>query len=155
MRIKLCNKACCAVVVFRLFGALLENVRLPRFNLRFLRYNVRLPLGGNLRKSGLQSTMTGLQSTTCAGWGCEIYASAVAYYRGSMGILLVYDVADAKTFHNVTNWMKQIEINALPDVNTILIGNKCDVEEEQRVRGLELPLEEHPMAYEHPNSLGS
>lgn len=55
-----------------------------------------------------------------------------AYYRGSMGILLVYDVADAKTFHNVTNWMKQIEINALPDVNTILIGNKCDVEEEQR-----------------------
>lgn len=56
-----------------------------------------------------------------------------AYYRGSMGILLVYDVSDIKTFRNVSNWMKQIEANALPDVNTILIGNKCDVDDERRV----------------------
>ena len=49
-----------------------------------------------------------------------------------MGILLVYDVSDEKSFRNVSNWMRQIEANASPDVNTFLIGNKCDVPEEER-----------------------
>ncbi|CAN0518966.1 unnamed protein product, partial [Laminaria digitata] len=52
-----------------------------------------------------------------------------------MGILLVYDVSDDKSFRNVTNWMRQIELNASPDVNTLLVGNKCDVDEEDRVSG--------------------
>lgn len=50
-----------------------------------------------------------------------------------MGILLVYDVSDEKSFRNVSNWMRQIELNASPGVNTTLIGNKCDVEEDERV----------------------
>ena len=50
-----------------------------------------------------------------------------------MGILLVYDVSDEKSFRNVTNWMRQIELNASPDVNTTLVGNKCDVAEQDRV----------------------
>ncbi|CAM9738752.1 unnamed protein product, partial [Scytosiphon promiscuus] len=55
-----------------------------------------------------------------------------AYYRGSMGILLVYDVADLKSFRNVSNWMRQIELNASPDVNITLVGNKCDVGDDER-----------------------
>lgn len=35
-----------------------------------------------------------------------------AYYRGAMGILLAYDVTNAKTFENVKNWMRQIEMHA-------------------------------------------
>lgn len=50
-----------------------------------------------------------------------------------MGILLVYDVSDEKSFRNVSNWIKQIEMNASPDVNTMLVGNKCDVSDEDRV----------------------
>lgn len=50
-----------------------------------------------------------------------------------MGILLVYDVSDEKSFRNVSNWMRQIELNASPDVNTFLIGNKCDVGDDLRV----------------------
>jgi Ras-related protein Rab-8A len=46
-----------------------------------------------------------------------------------MGILLVYDVTDESSFTNVRNWMKQIDSNAAENVNRILIGNKCDVEE--------------------------
>lgn len=55
-----------------------------------------------------------------------------AYYRGAMGILLVYDVADETTFSNVRNWMRQIEQNAAENVNRILIGNKADVDEADR-----------------------
>ena len=55
-----------------------------------------------------------------------------AYYRGAMGILLVYDVSDEKSFENVRGWMRNIEQHASSSVNKILIGNKCDVSEEKR-----------------------
>ena len=51
-----------------------------------------------------------------------------AYYRGAMGILLVYDVSDENSFTNVRNWMRQIDQNAAENVNRVLIGNKADVD---------------------------
>lgn len=56
-----------------------------------------------------------------------------AYYRGAMGILLVYDVTDEASFKNIGNWMKQIEQNAADNVNMVLIANKCDVPASERV----------------------
>jgi len=56
-----------------------------------------------------------------------------AYYRGAMGILLVYDVSDEKSFNNIRNWMRNIEQHATESVNKMLLGNKCDVPPEQRV----------------------
>jgi len=50
-----------------------------------------------------------------------------AYYRGAMGILLVYDVTDDKSFQNIRNWIRNIEQHAAENVNKILIGNKCDL----------------------------
>lgn len=35
-----------------------------------------------------------------------------AYYRGAMGILLVYDVTDDASFNNIRNWMKNIDQHA-------------------------------------------
>lgn len=55
-----------------------------------------------------------------------------AYYRGAMGILLVYDVSDETSFTNVRNWMRQIDQNAAENVTRILIGNKCDVDPSER-----------------------
>ena len=55
-----------------------------------------------------------------------------AYYRGAMGILLVYDVTDETSFDNVRNWMTQIEQHAAENVNRVLIGNKCDVSPTER-----------------------
>ena len=55
-----------------------------------------------------------------------------AYYRGAMGILLVYDVTDEASFGAVENWMRQIDENANKDVVKLLIANKCDCDEKDR-----------------------
>jgi len=56
-----------------------------------------------------------------------------AYYRGAMGILLVYDVTDERSFNNVRNWIRNIEQHASEGVNKILLGNKCDMKEKRAV----------------------
>ncbi|WFD19488.1 GTP-binding protein [Malassezia caprae] len=56
-----------------------------------------------------------------------------AYYRGSMGILLVFDVTDEKSFQNIRNWYQDVQQHASEGACKILVGNKCDWEE-KRVR---------------------
>jgi Ras-related protein Rab-8A len=56
-----------------------------------------------------------------------------AYYRGSAGILLVYDVTDIQSFNDVRNWLTTIQQHADPNVQRILVGNKCDLVDERQV----------------------
>lgn len=56
-----------------------------------------------------------------------------AYYRGAMGILLVYDVTDEQSFQNIRNWIRNIEQHAADNVDKILIGNKSDMAKERVV----------------------
>eukprot|EP00898_Chlorokybus_atmophyticus_P007239 jgi/Chlat1/7516/Chrsp61S07008 len=55
-----------------------------------------------------------------------------AYYRGAMGILLVYDVTDEGSFNNIRNWIRNIEQHASDGVVKVLVGNKCDMDESKR-----------------------
>uniref|UniRef100_F6YLP8 Ras-related protein Rab-13 n=2 Tax=Equus TaxID=9789 RepID=F6YLP8_HORSE len=57
-----------------------------------------------------------------------------AYYRGAMGIILVYDITDEKSFENIQNWMKSIKENASAGVERLLLGNKCDMEAKRKVQ---------------------
>ncbi|XP_012668467.1 ras-related protein Rab-13 isoform X2 [Otolemur garnettii] len=57
-----------------------------------------------------------------------------AYYRGAMGIILVYDITDEKSFENIQNWMKSIKEHASAGVERLLLGNKCDMEAKRRVQ---------------------
>ncbi|CAD5197184.1 unnamed protein product [Musa acuminata subsp. malaccensis] len=66
-----------------------------------------------------------------AGLTC-IFFYRTAYYRGAMGILLVYDVTDESSFNNIRNWIRNIEQHASDNVNKILVGNKADMDESKR-----------------------
>ncbi|EEY15502.1 GTP-binding protein SAS1 [Verticillium alfalfae VaMs.102] len=55
-----------------------------------------------------------------------------AYYRGAMGILLVYDVTDERSFNNIRTWVGKRRAARHRGVNKILIGNKCDWEGQPR-----------------------
>ncbi|KAH0910747.1 hypothetical protein HID58_034068 [Brassica napus] len=59
-----------------------------------------------------------------------------AYYRGAMGILLVYDVTDESSFNNIRNWIRNIEQHASDNVNKILVGNKADMDESKKGQAL-------------------
>ncbi|KAG2132370.1 rab-type small GTP-binding protein [Suillus clintonianus] len=67
-----------------------------------------------------------------------------AYYRGAMGILLVYDVTDERSYHSIRTWHANIEQHASEGVNKILIGNKSDWTDKRAVseeKGIELATE--------------
>eukprot|EP01084_Bolivina_argentea_P051772 95220_1 len=64
-----------------------------------------------------------------------------AYYRGAMGILLVYDITDENSFLNNRNWIKHRTQHTYDSVQIILIGNKCDMSQDRIItknRGQEL-----------------
>ncbi|XP_037052437.1 ras-related protein Rab-35 [Bradysia coprophila] len=47
------------------------------------------------------------------------------YYRGTHGVIIVYDVTNGESFANVKRWLQEIEHNC-DVVNKILVGNKND-----------------------------
>ncbi|XP_054632856.1 ras-related protein Rab-8B-like [Dunckerocampus dactyliophorus] len=56
-----------------------------------------------------------------------------AYYRGAMGIMLVYDISNEKSFENIKNWIRNIEEHASSDVEKMILGNKCDMTDRRQV----------------------
>lgn len=69
-----------------------------------------------------------------------------SYYRGAHGIIVVYDITDQDTFHNVKQWLQEIDRYASENVNKLLVGNKCDLTAKRVV--------EHQTAKEYADSLG-
>ena len=56
-----------------------------------------------------------------------------SYYRGSNGIIIVYDVTDRESFDHVSFWMKEVDRLATPDVCRLLVGNKSDLTDKRVV----------------------
>ena len=59
------------------------------------------------------------------------------YYKGAHGIILAYDITDRESFNNVTNWLAEVKKHAGPPVIKLLVGNKCDLENERVVTAKE------------------
>jgi len=51
-----------------------------------------------------------------------------SYYRGAMGIMLVYDITQSSSFGNINKWLRNIEDHATDNVAKLILGNKCDME---------------------------
>ncbi|XP_065198995.1 ras-related protein Rab-35-like [Sycon ciliatum] len=54
------------------------------------------------------------------------------YYRGTHGVIVVYDVTSGDSFVNVKRWLSEIEQNC-DVVNRVLVGNKNDCPAEKKV----------------------
>ena len=56
------------------------------------------------------------------------------YIKKASGILLVYDISDKNTFLNIENWMTSIKEESSDTIPIILIGNKCDLDEQRKIQ---------------------
>ncbi|XP_026107516.1 ras-related protein Rab-10-like, partial [Carassius auratus] len=63
----------------------------------------------------------------------RFHTITTSYYRGAMGIMLVYDITNAKSFENISKWLRNIDEHANEDVERMLLGNKCDMEDKRIV----------------------
>ncbi|EDO34944.1 predicted protein [Nematostella vectensis] len=66
--------------------------------------------------------------------GQERYRTiTTAYYRGAMGFILMYDITNEESFQAVQDWSTQVKTYSWANAQVILVGNKCDMEEERVV----------------------
>ncbi|XP_055354919.1 ras-related protein Rab-3-like, partial [Paramacrobiotus metropolitanus] len=64
--------------------------------------------------------------------GQERYRTiTTAYYRGAMGFILMYDITNEESFNSVQDWCTQIKTYSWDNAQVILVGNKCDMEDER------------------------
>ena len=56
-----------------------------------------------------------------------------AYYKGSKGAFVVYDITRRDTFDSTDRWINDLKASADPKINIILIGNKSDLDDKREV----------------------
>ena len=56
-----------------------------------------------------------------------------AHFRGAHGVILVYDVTNDKSFHNVREWTQQIESYASVEAVKFMVGNRYTCDDEREV----------------------
>jgi small GTP-binding protein len=59
---------------------------------------------------------------------------AKTQYRGSQGVIIIYDVTEKKSFDKIINWVDSIKENSdTQNVEILLVGNKIDMVNERVV----------------------
>ncbi|KAK7495137.1 hypothetical protein BaRGS_00013547, partial [Batillaria attramentaria] len=62
--------------------------------------------------------------------GQERYRTiTTSYYRGAMGIIIVYDVTDRETADNVSRWVEECQRYANEDIVIVVAGTKSDMKD--------------------------
>ncbi|KAF3422190.1 hypothetical protein E2986_07186 [Frieseomelitta varia] len=90
--------------------------------IELLNHNIDLNSRTNLTE------IASLQDTA----GQERYRTiTTAYYRGAMGFILMYDITNEESFNSVQDWVTQIKTYSCDNAQVILVGNKCDMEDER------------------------
>ncbi|KAG8980227.1 Ras- protein Rab-4B [Tulasnella sp. JGI-2019a] len=60
-----------------------------------------------------------------------------SYYRGAAAALLVFDITSRASFQNLSRWLTDARALGSPHLVTVLVGNKCDREEDREVEWAE------------------
>ena len=57
-----------------------------------------------------------------------------AYYRGSLGAIIVYDVTKRSSFESVDRWLNELKENCEKQIVQLIIGNKIDLDQIREVK---------------------
>jgi small GTP-binding protein len=81
---------------------------------------------------------------------------AKAYFRSAIGVILVFDLSDRKSFEDLNQWMADVHALCDPNAVVTLIGNKLDLAEQRKVTATEAEAfaHLHQVAYCETSALG-
>ena len=107
--------------------------------LRYLKnkfdYNSKATVGVEFGSKNIKIDDTIIKAQIWDTAGQERYRSITsAYYKGSHGALVVYDVTKTESFNNVDKWISDLRNNTDAKLVIMLIGNKIDLEKERTVK---------------------
>ncbi|CAD6195561.1 unnamed protein product [Caenorhabditis auriculariae] len=77
----------------------------------------------------------------------KYHALGPIYYRGSNGVLLIYDITDQRSFDKVKMWVRELRTMLGSEVELIIVGNKLDLDRQRNV--------ERTVAEEFAESVGA
>ena len=60
--------------------------------------------------------------------GSESFRSITkGYYKGSIGVMLVYDMTEGSSFAHLADWVEELKLASGEQSVLCLVGNKCDL----------------------------
>ncbi|OMJ84264.1 hypothetical protein SteCoe_14687 [Stentor coeruleus] len=70
--------------------------------------------------------------------GQESFRSiARSYYRGAVGVILMYDITNKDSFINIYRWLNEIKEQSTHQLSITLVGNKLDLETQRVIKTAE------------------
>ena len=81
---------------------------------------------------------------------------AKAYFRSAIGVILVFDLTDRKSYEDLTGWLNDIHTLCDPNAVVTLIGNKSDLKEQRTITSTEAEsfAQLHQLTYLETSALG-
>lgn len=83
-------------------------------------------------------------------------AIAKAYFRSAIGVILVFDLTDRKSFDDLNQWLSDVHAHCDPNAVVTLIGNKSDLEQSRKISESEAKAfaDLHQLNYLETSALG-
>ena len=80
---------------------------------------------------------------------------AKAYFRNAVGVVLVFDITERKTFDDINMWLNDVHALCDPTATVILIGNKADLGDNRTVTLAEAEqfAQQHQLTYLETSAL--
>ena len=81
---------------------------------------------------------------------------AKAYFRSAIGVILVFDLSDRKSFEDLNQWLSDVHSLCDPNAVVTLIGNKSDLADQRTVTATEAEsfAQLHQLTYLETSALG-
>ena len=107
-----------------------------------LRYCDESFQGAHLSTIGLDYSLKTITLKDCPTIKLQIWSTAGQdrfraitknHYKGSHGIMLIYNVTDIKSFENLKNWAVQIKEECPSRVQIFIVGNNIEDEENRKI----------------------
>jgi small GTP-binding protein len=81
---------------------------------------------------------------------------AKAYFRSAVGVILVFDITDRKSFDDLNHWLTDVHQLCDPNAVVTLIGNKLDLKSQRSITAPEAEnyAQLHQLSYYETSALG-